>query len=151
MKEPGKFYIDFAVDNAARFAALRTVFYELKRDKDTDAFRDDSDWLAYFDAEALSHFWWPSDQERHDYWQRYEATPINERGALSVEHGWDFFSMIGAFQNGEYAMVSCELTTPTTARLEYDPFAGPFGGTDSFHALIEAFGFTVTFDVWQDD
>jgi hypothetical protein len=151
VREPGKFYIDFAVDNPARFAALRTVFYELKKDTAANAFRGDNDWLAYFDDAALSHFWCPSDQELHEYWERYDATPINERGALSEEHGWGFFSMIEAFQNGEYTLVSCELRTPTTARLEYDPFAGPFGGTDSFHALIEAFGCSVTFDVWQDD
>ncbi len=111
------------------------------------------EWSVLFDERALAHFWWPSRRERREYRVRYQATPMPERALYEYqyrgEHGWDFLAMIAWIQEGFYTLVSCQKTSPTTARLEYYPQGLPFGGTEPLHALIEAFDFTVTYDLWQ--
>lgn len=52
--------------------------------------------------------------------------------------------MIESFKDGEYELLSCEMISDETARINYNPFAFPYGGTDCMKALIEAFGFEVT-------
>ncbi len=49
-----------------------------------------------------------------------------------------------AFVNGEYNLVSCELTDDGTARLNFDTLAYPYGGVGCMVALVEAFGGVVT-------
>ncbi len=48
-----------------------------------------------------------------------------------------------AFENGEYDLFSCRLISQDRARLEFDPLAYPYGGTDSLQMLIRAFGFHI--------
>jgi hypothetical protein len=58
--------------------------------------------------------------------------------------------MIDVFKNGDYDLVSCQMLSADTARLEYNPHGAPFGGTDCMKALTEAFGFRVIRDYWED-
>jgi len=137
--------VEFAVHNAGRFGALCAVFEELKKDKYADSFREDEEWFALFDQEALSHFWWPSPEELVEWRQRWEAASVEERFSdpSFLPPAWDFLSMIDAFKNGEYELLACRMITADRARLEFNSFAYPYGGTGSMKALIEAFGFTI--------
>ena len=102
-----------------------------------------------FDQHVLAHFWWPSEQERQDHWQRWWATPVPQRFTdLTLQTPWDFESMIDSFLNGEYELVSCRLLTSDTAVLEFLPFCFPYGGTGCMKALVEAFDFQV---IGEDD
>ena len=54
--------------------------------------------------------------------------------------------MIGALEDGEYELVSCQLVSIDRARMKFNPLAHPFGGSGCMRALIEAFGFQVVKD-----
>jgi hypothetical protein len=102
-----------------------------------------------FDQHILAHFWWPSEQERQDYWQRWWATPVPQRFAdPTLQTPWNFESMIDSFLNGEYELVSCRLLTSDTAVLEFLPFGFPYGGTGCMKTLVEVFDFQV---IGEDD
>lgn len=126
-------FIEFVVDNQNRFESLCRVFNALKHDKQNQlasedegekeqAFRGDDEWLEFFDVEAKSHF---------------------RRSNLDRDKSWSLPSLIFAFQNGEYELVACRMVSSRKARLEFYPFAFPYGGTGCMKALIEAFGFPI--------
>jgi len=143
-------FVEFTVDDEDRFAALCAIFAALKHDKDAGVFREDADWLKFFDEEALSHFWWPTQAERAAEMARWQAASPEQRlsdPALSPP-AWDFGSLFAAFENGEYALVACRRVGAGRARLEFETHSYPYGGTGCMHALIGAFGFRV---VAEDD
>jgi hypothetical protein len=138
-------FIEFTVNNPERFERLRRVFLELKKDKDADHFRAEEEWPRYFDNEALDHFHWPTPEERSRWKVESQHRPILIMPTeMTSGLQWDFFSMIDAFQNGEYELRTCELIGPTKGRLEFYALAYPYGGVGCIVALIEAFGFTIT-------
>jgi hypothetical protein len=145
----GNFTIDFLVHDSERFDALVRAFEALKHDKEIEQQRDEEDWLLYFDDEALTHFWWPTAEERRAYWLRYQTAPRAEVFQDEPQPPWDLLSMIDAIYNGDYALISCVLTSPDTGRLEFYPYGWPFGGTESLHALVEAFGFEMVDDSYD--
>lgn len=127
-------FVEFTVDDQSRFESLCRVFNALKHDKQKQlasedesekerAFRGDNEWLEFFDTEARSYFRW---------------------SPLESDHAWSLPDMIFAFQNGEYELVACRMITSRQARLEFFPFAFPYGGTECMKVLIEAFGFQIT-------
>ena len=138
-------FIEFTVHSPARFSALQRVFAELKRDKDAGDWRSSDELFQLFDAESLSHFYFPDNDERL---QRLEDLRTRPMIITPIEHAageiWDFDSLIDALMNGEYELQSCEMVDPTQARLNFYSLAYPYGGVGCMVALIEAFGFTVT-------
>src|SRR5947209_5872338 len=111
------FFVEFEVNNKERFADLCRTFAELKKDKEAEKFRDENEWVEYFDDAALSHFWWPSPEELEAYQKRWDEAPVDIR--LSDESywppSWDFLSMIVAFQNGEYDLLDCKMVSSKEA------------------------------------
>ena len=152
-------FIEFRVTDQERFHVLCQAFEILKHEKlqylevvfgeeDDEAENNREQTLQrlvntlfdVFDERALAHFWWPSRQELHAYVNQWQATPVPQRFTdPTLEHPWDFESMVDCFLNGEYELVSCSLWTPDTGVLEFSPFAFPYGGTGCMKALIEAF------------
>jgi len=161
-------FIDFRVTDQDRFQVLCHAFEFLKQEKlqqlevtlgeeDDETENNQEQTLQrlvdtlfdLFDERALAHFWWPSQQELDAYAKQWQATPVPQRFTdPTLEHPWDFESMVDCFLNGEYELVSCSLWTPDTAVLEFAPFAFPYGGTGCMKALIEAFDFEV---IGEDD
>ena len=140
------FFVAFSVDDDERFDALCAAFEAIKHDKDTGEWRDEEDWLAYFDDDALAHFWWPTKEEKDEHWRRWENAPIPEQltdPALEPP-SWDFLSMIGAFQDCEFDLLACRMVDEQSGRIEFDPQAFPYGGTGCIQMLVRAFGFNVT-------
>jgi len=138
-------FVEFAADDAPRFGAMCAVFDAIRHDKETGAFRDEADWLAFFDDDALSHFWWPTASEHAAYIERWQAASVEQRWsdpALSPP-AWVFGSLFMAFENGEYDLLACHRIDGVRARLEFTPLAYPYGGTDCMRALIAAFGFRI--------
>jgi len=138
-------FVEFSISSPERFAALRRVFAELKRDKDADDWRSEEELLKVFDAEALSHFYWPPDDVRRQRLEDLWARPIIE---TPKEHAtgltWDFDSLMDAFVNGEYNLLSCEMVDDRKARLNFYALAYPYGGVGCMVALVEAFSGVVT-------
>lgn len=137
-------YIEFAVTHSQRFEALQRVFDKLKRDKDEDNIDEDEPYLNLFDEEARQYFRGSTPEEDSAGAEKWYATRIEARWSdPSLQRGWDFDSMIDAFKNGEYVLLSCEMVSPTTARLNFYALAYPYGGTGCMQALVESFGFQV--------
>lgn len=143
--EDGSQYVEFAVTNENRFKDLQKVFDQLKSDKDEDNMGDDPEpYLVLFDEQARNYFVWSTPEEDALWLKRWFATPIATRWTdKSLYRGWDFGSMIEAFRNGEYELLSCKMLGSNVARLSFYAYAYPYGGTGCLQALVESFGFTV--------
>ncbi len=148
---PSGFYLEFLVDNRARFQMLQTVFYELQKAKQTDSidYANEARWLKFFDKKALEHFWWPTEEQLKKL-KNAEKSKMSGRelSGLTRQMGgdkWTFGSMLMMIESSEYNLLSCELLSyGRTARLEFDPLAHPYGGQGPLSCLIESFGFKVT-------
>lgn len=155
MSDPQSFFIEFEVKDEARFPSLYRIFEALKEDKYKQiqaqneeerihVFRSDAQWLALFDERSRAYFRWSTKEEDDAWLSRWLATPVEKRlSDLTLKRQWSLLSMIEAFQTGEFELLSCQMVSPNKARLEYNPLAEPFGGTDCMKALIEAFGFHI--------
>lgn len=138
-------FIEFTVNDTGRFLVLQKVFYEIKHDKDAEDWRSSDELLQLFDAESLSHFYWPDKDERLQRLENLRTRPtIIAATEDATGATWDFDSLIDALVNGEYELKSCEMVAPTHARLNFYALAYPYGGVGCMVALIEAFDFTVT-------
>lgn len=141
-------FIEFEIDDSKRFDMLATVFSALRAAKQSDSFPDEKHWLTLFDGLALSYFWWPTEKEMQDWEQHWYSTPMSQRFTdPSLKTPWHFGSMLDAFWEGEYTLVACQRLAENLGRLEFIPYAGPYGGTDCMKALVEAFGFRVIREV----
>jgi hypothetical protein len=160
--------VEFRVTNQERFQILAHAFEILKQEKlkylqvtfeqaaeeqenegDEQAFSNIHEKILHdlmetffdlLDERALSHFWWPSKQESQNYWQRWAATPEQQRFTdPTMRIPWDFESMIDCLLNGEYELTACRLLARDMGVLEFSPFSFPYGGTGCMKAFIEAF------------
>lgn len=142
--EETDFYVEFTVNNAERFKTLQSIFNELKISKDTLLFKEDDFYLNFFDDKAKAYFRWYSKEENLEWSKKWFATPYEQRWNNSdLERKWDFSSMIAAFKDGEYELLSCEMISENKARINFDPWAHPYGGTGCMKALVESLGFEV--------
>ncbi len=141
---PKPSYVEFRVSEEQRLEMLSAVVSALVDAKATGEWHDDEYWLGFFGEEARVHFWWPTEAELEEYSRRLLATPVEQRASdPSLDTPWDFGSMIDAFRNGDYRLLGLRVDG-SVARIEFEPFGWPYGGTDCMEALVEAFGFTVT-------
>ncbi|MEH7459026.1 hypothetical protein V7183_17950, partial [Bacillus sp. JJ1127] len=86
----------------------------------------------------------PTEEELYNYWILWEQTPVEERlREPKLVTPWDFESMIDAFACGEYELISCEKASNNIGRIEFHPYAWPYGGSDVFRALIAYSGFKI--------
>lgn len=159
-------YLKFRAPHQERFQALSVVFEVLKQEKqkiceeeanipepesdeEIDRFVEEGNrkrkkfaekLFVLCDDRALSHFWWPTVQERNEYWKQWETTPKSQRYSdLSLKRPWDFSSMVDAVLQAEYELLSCRMLTEDLGRLVYFSFGWPYGGSDALKALIEAY------------
>ncbi|MGZ0165708.1 MAG: hypothetical protein ACKVII_17430 [Planctomycetales bacterium] len=138
-------FIEFSISSPERFDALRRVFEVFKQDKDTDEWRSNDELHKFFDDEALSKFHWPPDDPRRQRLADLRTRPIIiTPTAQATGLRWDLDSLIDAFVNGEYELVSCEMIDAHNARLDFYALGYPYGGVGCMVALVEAFGSTVT-------
>jgi hypothetical protein len=148
MEEKGSsFYVEFEIHDERQFGRLAAVFDALIEAKEAEhpPKPDDNLWLSFFNAEELSTFWWPTDEEQQDWNRRWFATPIPQRWSdPSLKHPWDFTSMINALINSDFLLLACRRVRENIGRLEFWPYGYPYGSIDCMEALIQAFGFEVT-------
>jgi len=138
-------YVDFTISAPDRFAALKRAFDVFKHDKDAEDWRSNEELIEFFDEESLAKFYWPPDDVRQKRIQDLRTrpvaiTPTDQTAGLE----WEFDSLIEAFVNGEYNLISCELVQGNHARLSFNSLAYPYGGVGCMVALIEAFDGVVT-------
>ncbi len=138
-------YIEFTVSSPDRFAALQRVFAVFKHDKDANDWRSQAELLNSFDEDSLKNFSWPPDDLRQQRLRDLETRPVSITPTEQTKNSrWDFDSLLAAFKEGEYILVSCEMTEGGKARLEFYSLAYPYGGVGCMVALVEAFEGVVT-------
>jgi hypothetical protein len=138
------FYVEFDIASEEQLQRLADMVAALIAAKTTDDWRDDAYWLAFFDNDAKAHFWWPTDAELKDWERRWFSTPYEKRWSdPSLRTKWLFGSLIDAFRNGDYALLGCRRTPDGRARIEFDPYGNPYGGTECMRVLAESFGHRV--------
>ena len=137
-------FIEFKIA-PLRLAALQRVFTAFQADKKADAWRTDEELLSLFDEEAINAFYWPPEDVRKQRLQDLQNRPIViTQTGMTPGARWDFDSLVDAFVNGEYELLSCELTGDGRAQMQFYSFAYPYGGVGCMVGLIEAFGGEVT-------
>jgi hypothetical protein len=138
------FGVRFTVDDAKRYEQLRSLFMEIKRDKDADQFRDPDEWVRLVPDEVKRGFIWPTSQQRAHWLSVRDSMPIAvPPPSEQIGSKWDFFSVFEAVEDSEYDLLECEETGDGAAEMRIDPQAYPYGGAGPFIALAEAYGFTV--------
>ncbi len=138
------FGVRFRVDDAARFEALRSLYAEIKRDKDAGKFREGSEWVSLVPDEIKGCFSWPTAAERLHWLAVRNSTPIvilEPSQQLGTE--WDFYRVFESFEESEYDVLDCVMFGEGEAEMHINPHAYPYGGVGPLIALAEAFGFTV--------
>jgi hypothetical protein len=138
------FGVRFRVNDPERFQTLRSLYAEIKKDKDGGEFRDPAEWVKLVPDEIKGQFSWPTPEER-EHWQAVRnSTPIaipapsRQLGSL-----WDFYRVFEAIEESEYDVLECEMVEADVAEMRIDPHAYPYGGIGPQIALAEAFSFTV--------
>ncbi|MGH4124406.1 MAG: hypothetical protein ACREV6_15895 [Clostridium sp.] len=132
------YFFEFEINNEDKFKKLQDFYYAIKLNKDkAGIISNDLKWIDYFDEDTLMKFWWPSSDDLKVYVKLWGETPVEERFICPrLQHPWDFESMIDAFANGGYELISCKKLSEKKGRIEYNPWSWPYGGADSFRALI---------------
>eukprot|EP00456_Euglypha_rotunda_P009131 TRINITY_DN1194_c0_g1_i24.p1 TRINITY_DN1194_c0_g1~~TRINITY_DN1194_c0_g1_i24.p1 ORF type:complete len:180 (-),score=30.51 TRINITY_DN1194_c0_g1_i24:16-555(-) len=138
------FGVRFAVNDPQRFEALRSLYAEIKRDKDSEQFRDPSEWVRLVPDAVKGRFSWPTAEERAHWLGIRDSVVVaipNPPEQLGAE--WDFFRVFEAVEEGDYDILECECPEPGIGELRIDPHGYPYGGVGPLIALVEGFGFTV--------
>ena len=160
------FYIDFKIGEASRLERLKEMFYKIKEvkeigeellesDEEFDPFQA-TQWTDYLDDQALEWFLDTFDfhsEEGKTYHKLWNLTKPEVRIGSAFFHlpgNWDFDSMLHSLFHGEYQLIDIQEDKEGFASLYFDPYAGPFGGTEPLVALIESFGHEVIYDYYHD-
>ena len=138
-------FVEFLISDSAALSRLTTVAEQLRKEKASDANRDENYWLPFFTAPDRAEFWW-ADEAEMELWNKFWfSTPLPDRHSPEMPTTpWDFGSMIDALMDGEYDLVGVRKLTPERARFEIDPHAYPYGGIDAVRTLVRAFGHNIT-------
>lgn len=138
------FGVRFSVNNPQRFETLRSLYAEVKRDKDAGQFRNPAAWVRLVPDEIKGQYSWPTAQER-ERWLAVRNSTLIAIPAPSQQLGaeWDFYRVFEAIEESEYDVLGCEMIGEGMAEMRINPHAYPYGGVGPLIALAEAFGFTV--------
>jgi hypothetical protein len=138
------FGVRFSTNNTRRFEQIRSLFLEVKRDKDVGVFRDPSEWANHVPDAVKGSFDWPTEEEL-EHWLSIRHTTVVMISNPSEQLGdkWNFFAVFGAIEDGDYDLLECVQTENLTAEMRIYPHGYPYGGVGPFIALVEAFGFTI--------
>jgi hypothetical protein len=138
------FGVRFTVSDPQRFEMLRSLYAEIKRDKDSGEFREPAEWVRLVPDEIKGRFFWPTAEEREHWLAVRDSTPIAiPSPARQFGAEWNFYRVFEAIEESEYDVLGCEMVGDGIAEMRIDAQAYPYGGVGPLIALAEAYGFTV--------
>ncbi len=138
-----EFGVRFYKGNDDHFAALRQLFEAVKKDKDDESVRDESEWIDLIPIDIRPNFNWPTEVERSEWLNFSKDKPIAIPDvANQLSEKWDFYSIIDAFHNGDYDLLKCEKIAQSY-EMHIHPYGYPYGGLGPLIALAEGFGFKI--------
>ena len=79
-----------------------------------------------------------------------EATTDDIKWLSYFDQGIEFSWLLDILYNGEYELVSVKTINETIGRLEYKPWAWPYGGPEALQWLVQMFGFQIVKAVEND-
>lgn len=133
-------FVEFNLKQPENLTAMNRFVLRLKEVKEGGEFPEDSAWEHYFSGASLSYFESLSSEEMKEWEAEWKATPVERRlRDLSLWPHWDFGSFLDALKNGDFQIISLNVTD-SRGKLKFDPIAYPYGGADSLVAVVEAFG-----------
>jgi hypothetical protein len=139
-----EFGVRFSVNDEQRFAMLRALYAEIKRDKDVGEPRAPEEWVRLVPNEIKGAFSWPSTEQRADWLEIRDSVPITvSEPSGQLEGRWDFYRVFEHIEESDYEALGCELVEAGVGELHIDPHGYPYGGVGPLIALVEAFGFQV--------
>jgi hypothetical protein len=128
MKNPNC-YIEFEIQEPNAFVALKNIFDLIKKAKNTGQPQTDEFWLTHFPAYSLKYF----------YFLENEKKPSFQTAAQS-QFTWHFYSLANLLQTDyEIEYTDCLKLSNDLGRLEYLPYAYPYGGISGLITLITSF------------
>jgi hypothetical protein len=138
------FGVRFAVSDQQKFEMLHGLFEEIKKDKDSGAFREVAAWAVLVPDDVKSRFSWLTNEER-EWWRakRNSAVVAVPEPADELGGVWIFDRVFEAIEESEYSLLACVTVAGGIAEMQIIPDAYPYGGVGPFIALAEAFGFQV--------
>ena len=138
------FGVRFEVDDPDRFETLRSLYAEVRRDKDAGQFRDPAEWVRLVPDEVKARFSWPTSAERR-HWLNIRNSAVIAVPDPSRQLGRSGTSTACSrpSKRASTTCSDCVLVKPGVAELRINPHAYPYGGVGPLIALAEAFGFTV--------
>ncbi len=138
-----EFGVKFNSGSDVHFEALKRLFEAVKKDKDDESSRDESEWINFIPEELRPNFIWPTEVERSEWQDFSKDKPVAIPDvAHQLSEKWDFYSIIDAFHNGDYDLLKCERIAESYEMHIY-PYGYPYGGIGPLIALAEGFGFQV--------
>jgi hypothetical protein len=128
--------IRFAVNDAQRFEALHSIFRKLKHSKGTGEFPDPEHWTRLVPDDVKGQFSWPTSEERNHWLSVRDSTSIAiPEPSQQLGSTWDFYRVFESVEEGDYDLLSCEMTGHGVAEMQIDPHGYPYGGVGPFIAL----------------
>jgi hypothetical protein len=124
------FGVRFTVRDPIRFEMLRSLYAEIKRDKDSGEFREPADWVRLVPDEIKGQFFWPTAEEREHWLTARDSTPIAiPSPAAQIGAEWNFYRVFEAIEESEYDVIGCEMVGEGIAEMRIEPQAYPTGAS----------------------
>jgi hypothetical protein len=137
-------FIEFAYNDELVFKRIYELIEYIKKQKELENLdSDDSTILNFYTEEELEYYWWPSVEENKDFWAKYYSLSNEERYLLLKEKPWDLESVIYAINTGKYTINGVVVDKKYNARLYFDPWSFPYGGTEPLIELIKPFNIKI--------
>ncbi len=118
-------FVRFRIADADRFAALRSLFEEIKAVKNLD----------FAETIGKSDEFNPADVE-YDVPRLERMIPEEVRAAAP----WSLAAILDLIDAGDYSLLSCQITHGDVAEIHVEAADYPYGGLGALTALVEGFG-----------
>lgn len=134
-------YVEFTKKNDKDLIRLINIVEIMKKDLLEGKADLDKEWIKLFSDEDMEHFWWPNEDQYYEIKKLFGDLPIRVSDKKeNPRDDWDIYSMFEAISGSEYELIGIKEFSEGIYRLEFNPFAYPYGGTESLQKLISSLG-----------
>lgn len=94
----------------------------------------------FFTSTEFNSFWWPSKEEKHLFWEKYQKLSVEEQIQYLESVPWDFETVFFEIGQGEYRIEGIIEQENFIYKLYINPAAYPFGGMEAIEGLLNIYG-----------
>jgi hypothetical protein len=137
-------YVEFIKKNDEKLNRLISIVEIMKKDMAEGRTDIDKEWIELFSDDELDQFWWPNQNQYEEIKKLFGDLPIKiSSKEENPRDDWDIYSMFEAISGSEYELIGIIELNPEVYRLEFNPDAYPYGGTESLQKLVISLSHTV--------